>query len=330
LTQLALTKILDHYLDQREWMPVRAFHKEFGGKEAAEELLESAGGSIVFRTDETGYKSYRLTLLGVLLAEKGSDYLELIAKYLRFAKEKAYQEPKRTHIHSSEVMEALDLDQMEIDLLGWLLRYGWLSSGGSFSADNWNVGIPELVEEIPDDAQAFIAQKEASRFNPSISIDPISQPKLQYKGLKQDTRSGFAFVQDQALRERINSDWSEAVLAFDTGAWKCALILSGGVLEAMLVAKLKETEEVAENAYAKLNNNKPSRRLEEWRLVDLVDVASHLGLITQSSSHLSHALRHFRNLIHPTRHVKEDIEISKDTASVAINSIRLFIREFSE
>lgn len=168
----AISRILDYFLKHNEWMPIRALHKHYGGKEQAENILAEAGGTVVFKNKYASPQTYQLTLLGVLITKKGDELRALIAKYLKFAKEKAYEEPKRTHIHSSEIADALGLNKKQIRQMGWLVRYGWLSDGGSFSQNEWRVRLPKLIEEVSEDANAFLSNKVANKFNPSIPLEP--------------------------------------------------------------------------------------------------------------------------------------------------------------
>ena len=268
-------------------------------------------------------------MLGVLLSEKGKYILDLLTKYLKYAKKKAYEKPKLIHLHSSQVVDDISLDRKQSQLLGWLLRYDWLSNGGSFSENEWKVGLPRQIEDIPDDPREYVAQTVAKTFDPTMPIDYSARRKWSLKKRESDSQAYFDFIADAKLRKQIVLDWHEALTAFDAKAWKSTIVLCGGVLEGILIERIKAQEEKARSVFEDVVGRKPRRDIESWRLVELVEISSEMDLIDRSSFYLSHALRHFRNLIHPARHVSEQIELSQETAAVALNTIRMIVHEFN-
>lgn len=120
--QRLISTIWAYFVQNNGWMPVRGLHKEFGGKVEARALIEQLGGSVVFIPDQTTPQQYTLTTLGVLLSDQGERYERLLADYLKFVQEKAYDEPSRTTIKSQEVGDALNLKLSEVMALGKLLQ----------------------------------------------------------------------------------------------------------------------------------------------------------------------------------------------------------------
>jgi hypothetical protein len=324
----ALSIIWDYFLSEGEWIPLRALHKQFGGKAEARAILDRLGGSIVSILGRPDLDRYQLTLLGILLTSNGEGYEQLLARYLRFVKEKSYEEPKRTDVSCEEVAQALRLNSQEVTILGHLVRYDWLSSGGSFGKDHWTAGIPRNIEDIPDDVLLYLQQTVGERFDPNVPLDPAKRRSYHPSKTPGQPSGPFAFISNIELRTQLESDWQEANNVHQTQAWKSCVVLCGGILEGMLIDALQTRKEEASRSYKKLKQKETAPNISRWSLQDMVDVAQDIGILGKGSFHLSHAIRQYRNLIHPAKQVAEGIEITEDSANIAISSIRTFIREF--
>jgi len=322
-----LSFIWDYFQSEGEWIPIRALHKRFGGKSRSREILDGLGGNVVFLRDDAGLQRYELTLLGILLTHAGERYEILLSKYLLFVKEKCYEDPSRTHVSSDEVTKSLALESDEIRILGFLVRHERLSSGGSFGKAQWNAGIPSSIEDIPDDPIPYLCKTIGEKFDPTIPLDPYDRHSYLMAKSPGEPSSNFTFVKNSKLKDQLESDWQEANLVYETQAWKCCVVLCGGILEGMLIDALQNREQEASQAYKKPKKREGSRKINQWSLEDMVDVAKEIGILGKGTFHLSHAIRQYRNLIHPAKQVAEGNKITEDLATMAMSSIRTFIKE---
>src|SRR5258708_25932957 len=119
-----------YFLQNNQWMPVRALRKEFGGITKVRALIKELGGSIVIISEGQDPQQCVLTTLGVLLSDQGEQYERLLADYLRFVYDKCNEEPERDKIKSQEVAEALQFNPDEITALGGLFKIGSRFAGG--------------------------------------------------------------------------------------------------------------------------------------------------------------------------------------------------------
>jgi hypothetical protein len=323
----ALSIIWDYFMSEAEWIPLRALHRQFGGKAEARAILDRLGGSVVSILEQPDLDRYRLTLLGVLLTPDGEEYEQLLARYLRFVKERAYEEPKLTRVSCEEVAQALRLSSREVTILGHLVQYTWLSSGGSFGKDHWKADIPSNIEDIPDEVLPYLQQTVGEKFEPNVPLDPAER-RLYHSKTRDQLSGTFAFISNIELRTQLESDWQEANEVHQAKAWKSCVVLCGGILEGMLIDALQTRKEEASRSYKGLKQKESPPNISRWRLQDMVDVAQDIGILGKGSFHLSHAIRQYRNLIHPAKQVAEGIEITEDSANIAISSIRTFIKEF--
>ena len=109
----------------------------------------------------------------------------------------------------------------------------------------------------------------------------------------------FSFVADPTLRRILEEFHREAAAVYERGQHIASVFLSGGILEGVLTFALNRREAEAKEKYRELRRQ--PRELPEWSLEDLITVAQSLNLIGEGPAKAAHAVRDFRNLIHPER-----------------------------
>lgn len=134
--------------------------------------------------------------------------------------------------------------------------------------------------------------------------------------------SELTFITDANLRDSIRMDLSTATSTLHNGEWKASTVLSGAVIEALLLWKIQENLK----QFSKLSN-KPKGDPETWVLAELIRVAAELGFIeTQTSEQAGHA-RNFRNLIHPGKAQRASQVCDWGTAHSALGAVASTIRD---
>lgn len=130
----------------------------------------------------------------------------------------------------------------------------------------------------------------------------------------------LSFMFDVKLREIVGRDYSELQMAKRASASKTRLILSGGLIEALLLDALERNEKSALKANAAEADNKGKgkvKALDDWNLSSLIDVAAELSLISEGSAKLSNVIRDFRNLVHAGKERRGDYVIEEHEAQAA-------------
>ncbi len=304
-------------------------HSQQGGKPHVRPLLEACGGSIVYESEDNGIPHYALTFLGVLLSSEGEELENLIVLYLDFACRKAIEEPQRDHVSSKEIASELHLTPQQVANLGRVLFLSRFVHNGSLGVERWDAGLPRDIEDLPKDLLSHVRNTAIKDYDPNMPVGSIQRTSYSPTTLSSAEQTAFSFVASQGLREQLQRDWVEARSTFKAEAWKACIILCGGILEGMLIARLTPIEGQAMQAYEHLRVGKKAGDLARWNLVDLVDVAREVKLLSQSASYLGHALRLHRDLVHPSRQVTERIEVTRGEAETSINTVERCIRELS-
>jgi hypothetical protein len=136
----------------------------------------------------------------------------------------------------------------------------------------------------------------------------------------------FRFVKDSGLREIIERDYGDIVKAVATTSWKSVIILSGGIIEAILLNCLMADESRARTAKG-APGGKPD--LSEWDLSELLRVAVNLKMVEPSAEMLADAARQYRNIVHPGYELRNKLQVGKFEADSALNTLKILHRDLS-
>ncbi len=141
---------------------------------------------------------------------------------------------------------------------------------------------------------------------PSLGLQP---PRTILSALSQEAVSspfrdlGF----DPEFTANLQFRWEEAARCRAARAWLAVTVLHGSILEAILLAALRQND-----AEAKASSKWPKNAgvgpdaLDALGLSSLLNIAADIGLIEPTLAGYGHALRDTRNLIHPLKQIKEN------------------------
>lgn len=136
----------------------------------------------------------------------------------------------------------------------------------------------------------------------------------------------FMFVSNGALRDLLKRDFLEAQRIYVARSWKSVLILTGGILEALLLdIAQKNSATVLATQAAK---GKKSDLLT-WDLGSLIATCVEAQLVSPYVNAVSEPTRQYRNLVHPGNELRTGLKYEEEDARIAIASIELIHREAS-
>ena len=110
--------------------------------------------------------------------------------------------------------------------------------------------------------------------------------------------------------------WDETILCINGGAYLAATVMMGGLLEALLLARVNLESNKAPiftaTAAPKDKKTGAALRLNEWGLKDYIDVAHELKWISKSAKDIGDVLRDWRNYIHPHKEHSHKVTLSRE------------------
>ena len=115
----------------------------------------------------------------------------------------------------------------------------------------------------------------------------------------------------------------EARVALGSGAYLSVIFLCGSVLEAVLLGAAHQDPKTFNQAKAAPRTaNRSPKRLPEWSLAQLIDVACEVGVLQPDIKKFSHGLRDFRNYIHPYQQLISGFTPDEHTAKVCFQVLK--------
>lgn len=133
----------------------------------------------------------------------------------------------------------------------------------------------------------------------------------------------FSFVNDNNMKKIVERDyvWVNKCLAVE--AWKPVILLSGGLIEALLLDALSVDIDKARSS----SKAPKESDLKKWDFEDLINVAVDLSVINPGAEKLGDAVRHYRNLIHPGNELRTNLKVEPEEAKIAVGILNMIIRD---
>jgi hypothetical protein len=130
----------------------------------------------------------------------------------------------------------------------------------------------------------------------------------------------FEFIADEQYRSLLKRDFIELQNCVENKASKSVLILSGSIIETILLEFFSHN----------LPNGVTKAQLLRKNLGDLIDNAESINLISQRSKELSVVIKNYRNLIHPGREIRTNEKFDFETAIVSFSLVKIILKEIKE
>lgn len=138
---------------------------------------------------------------------------------------------------------------------------------------------PQLIKEKPN---YDFSEKEIER-----ELKPLSSPDFDNLNL------------EYGISEILQLRWYEIQKCIDVNATVSAVIMMGSMLEGFLMGTMQKKPQIANSASNAPKKDGKVKLFADWTLNDMIDVAHEIGWIQLDVKKFSHALRDFRNIIHP-------------------------------
>lgn len=139
---------------------------------------------------------------------------------------------------------------------------------------------------------------------------------------KEDITKILAFVKGKKLKGVLVRDLYEAQLCMNC-SYKSVVVLCGGIVEAVLIYKLSQGKRKA-NAITQFRKQYPKAKnsgdINSWSFEQLINIAKQVKLIDEGIRLNLHAIRNFRNFVHPYREIKSTSSPDSHLATIALES----------
>lgn len=131
---------------------------------------------------------------------------------------------------------------------------------------------------------------------------------------------------EQTLIPILKSRFEEATRAFEAKAYLAVIFMCGSTLEGVLLGVAYNSPKIFRGSkYAQKNNKGQIEDFNKWTLNNLINVATDVGLLKLDVKMFSHALREFRNYIHPYAELKSEFSPDEHTAKLCLQALKAAI-----
>lgn len=131
---------------------------------------------------------------------------------------------------------------------------------------------------------------------------------------------------DGTISDVLASRFDDIQKCFRAKAWLSVILMSGSTLEGLLLGLALSKPQLfnASNSSPKTKEGKV-KLLHLWTLSNFIDVAAEIGLLKEDVKKFSHALRDFRNYIHPYEQLSSNFYPDERTAKMCLQVLNAAI-----
>jgi len=186
---------------------------------------------------------------------------------------------------------------------------------------NWGAAVKTAAEEWKTEVGEF---KLGELSNEKNVADKEILPDNQ-----------FLFIREDLLRSKIQRDYEELKKTYDIGAFKSVMVLSGGILETLLIEALSVEEEKAKFDFyqkyleAKDKGAKPPD-LSLWQFYQLIEIAAQRKIISEDVKKISFIIKDYRNLIHLKAEIRDGLSVDENVATSIVHLLLKAINDISK
>lgn len=137
---------------------------------------------------------------------------------------------------------------------------------------------------------------------------------------------------DNYVLPYIEARISEIRTCLSAKAALSVIFLSGSTLEGVLLGLAQNNPAIYNQAKSAPKDNKTgrTRQFHEWTLSNLIDVSCEVGFLREDVKKFSHALRDFRNYIHPFQQMSEHFYPDDYTARICFQVLKAALFQITQ
>lgn len=136
---------------------------------------------------------------------------------------------------------------------------------------------------------------------------------------------------NQDMRDVLTRRWHECAKCVKAEAHLAAIVMMGGLLEALFVAranKLPNKDSLVNAASApKDKQTGKTQNYQDWMLDSYIKVGHELGWITDSARQIADVLKEYRNYIHPAKELRHQVQLAHNDSAMFWQVTKALVRQ---
>ncbi len=151
----------------------------------------------------------------------------------------------------------------------------------------------------------------------AILLAPATEPTANTDDLVPDFSP---LAGNQAMRDILARRWNECAKCVKADAHLAAIVMMGGLLEALFVARAnKMTDKAPLTSAVNAPKDKATGKTinyQEWMLDSYIKVGFELKWITESAKDVADILKEYRNFVHPAKELRYGVTLGSNDSTM--------------
>jgi hypothetical protein len=136
---------------------------------------------------------------------------------------------------------------------------------------------------------------------------------------------------NKQMQSILSNRWLECCKCVSVEAHLAAIVMMGGLLEALFVARANKMNDKGPLVSARSApiDRKTGKTMDyrEWMLDSYIRVGHELGWITESAKQIADVLKEFRNYVHPAKELRHGVELAHNDSAMFWNVTKALVRQ---
>ena len=229
-------------------------------------------------------------------------------------------------MQANQVRRADDRDMLKSTAYAWFRTHRAVVAAEAPRVDLGAADTP--YQRILDSAEKYAAKqtyldslKNAKKALVAIRAQVVSAPESSAGAATDDLAPDFSpLAGNEAMRDVLTRRWHECQKCVKADAHLAAIVMMGGLLEALFVAranKMPNKTPLLDAASApKDKTTGKTLNYQQWMLDSYIKVAHELGWITDSAKNVADVLKEYRNYVHPEKELRHGVNLALNDSSM--------------
>lgn len=176
------------------------------------------------------------------------------------------------------------------------------------------------------------ALKDVKKFLVTMLATALTAPANPECGNTDDLAPDFSpLAGNQEMRDILTRRWQECCKCVNADAHLAAIVMMGGLLEALFVARANKmsVKDPLINASSAPKDKVTGKTLnyQEWMLDSYIKVAHELRWITESAKEVADVLKEYRNYVHPEKERRHGIVLALNDSTMFWSVTKALVRQ---
>lgn len=172
---------------------------------------------------------------------------------------------------------------------------------------------PVEAGELSDQHWKIVNRLNGKSLSTNTSVDSESSFLSQHYEVPSLAKLNLDSITENVINQRLD----EIQICLNSGAWLSVVFLIGSSLEAIMLHTAISNPKVFNSSNSAPKQDGKAKHFHQWSLAELINVAHAENFISMNIKKFGHAVRDFRNFIHPNQQIIARFDPDEHTAKIS-------------